>query len=281
MEATRTTDGAAAPKLEKERRVPILFLDCGHSGLEPANPTSKNPKPLLERYPTYVETKGKYCDYRTKTKDGYALPIYKGSRCTFHEGGVFFEGVQNRLDGKAIAKRLAPYVEAGLLKIVFTADEIADTSLDERCERANKIWQDAGRPPTLFYSIHYNAISSESKSQPVGVIIFTSPGLTQADEAAVVLLEELKKKMPIWKKGVANPSPSLRLEDTGRLDGDHEANFKVLRGTNMPALLREGGFFTTISEAWEIVYNPAYREALLSGEVAGIAKYLKLPELIV
>lgn len=248
----------------------VLYLDAGHGGLMPQSGKIS----LLQRYTTYQTTRGKYFKHvQTDANGAEILPFWDGKRVDFHGEGYFFEGVENRRDAELLINELQPYVDAGKLRIVAVYEEVADWSLSIRTDKANKDWAAHGRPPALFYSLHYNAAKGDAR----GIMLFTSEGRTRADVAASYIIDAIQKQgIGLWQKGQKD-SPCLRLEDKAEFAGDYEENFAVLRNSLMPAVLREGGFFTTTNEALHIVYDlKNYKLPLIAAEAVGIARFLGL-----
>lgn len=250
----------------------ILFLCPGHAG------DSKEPnKKPLERY----ETKGKYFDHSTRGKNGeIILPIYNGKPVQLHGDGIFLEGVENRVDAALLRNELQPYVDAGKLEIIMVADAVKDTPLAQRVATANEALKRRGNPPSLYYSMHYNAIPVKKPNPPAqakGIIVFTTPGITRSDTAAEFVIEELLKVFPRWRKDIVNPSPCVRIEEDEKLGMDDEENFYVLRSFVGPAVLIEQGFMTTFSEIAKAMYDlEGYKLPMIKAQAAGIARFLKL-----
>lgn len=103
-------------------------------------------------------------------------------------------------------------------------------SLDERCDIANRDAADA------FVSIHAN---SATAPQANGFEVWTSPGLTAADDLATRIFLALRAALPERRARV----------DLSDGDPDKEARFAVLVGTRMPAVLIELGFLSNPVES--------------------------------
>ena len=146
-----------------------------------------------------------------------------------HNGIPIYEGEFNRKVVDAIAWRLAEY---GVNFSVLVPDE-EDMSLFNRVSRANSFYkQDKS---CIFVSIHGNAFNTSAK----GFEVFTSKGETRSDKIAEVFAVEMSK---------AFPSKTMRWDLTDK-DKDKEANFYVLKYTDMPALLTENFFFDNAEDA--------------------------------
>jgi N-acetylmuramoyl-L-alanine amidase len=83
--------------------------------------------------------------------------------------------------------------------------------------------------------VHGNAFNTSAK----GYEVFTSKGLTRSDAIAEVFAIETDNMFP---------SQSMRWDLTDG-DKDKEANFYVLKNTDMPAILTENFFFDNPKEA--------------------------------
>ena len=141
------------------------------------------------------------------------------------DGSQYFEGVGNRLIAKVLAAQLR---EVGI-KHEFTVspDNSIDLSLSKRCQIANEIHgREQGK--TVFISIHSNA-SEHEKAE--GYEVFTSPGITKADQYAKIWLAKMAQTFPTHKNR-----------------GAKEARFYVLVRTLSPAILVETMFHTNERE---------------------------------
>lgn len=104
-----------------------------------------------------------------------------------------------------------------------------DVMLGERCHIEHSF------APALFLSIHCNWFH---QSEPSGMEVWTSPGVTDADKYA----ERIAKAMM-----AAAPGRRFR-PDTNDGDLDREGNFYVLKNTLCPAVLVEVGFMSNPEE---------------------------------
>jgi N-acetylmuramoyl-L-alanine amidase len=125
--------------------------------------------------------------------------------------------------------------------------------LDSRCEIANG-WAD------IFVSIHCNAADSPSAS---GFEVWTSPGTTDADHIATSLWEALRSGFPEMR---------ARLDNSDG-DPDKESRFRVLVGTNMPAVLVELGFISNPEEELRLASTSFQVRAaqLIGSTILGVA----------
>lgn len=156
---------------------------------------------------------------------------HKHQKATFHADGWFYEGVWNRKLVQTVAEKLralqVPYV---LLHHAFY-----DLSLDYRVEKAN--WYAKHYPNCALVSSHANASVSHNAR---GFEVYTTPGKTQSDTLAELC----------WNHVDTLLGKELNMRaDLSDSDHDREANFQILRSTNMPAILIEHLFFDNYEDA--------------------------------
>ena len=113
--------------------------------------------------------------------------------------------------------------------------------------------------PRLFVSVHYNAALSE---QPEGIEVFyfssdaDKDRTCQSKKLGETVLGRIIQKTKAKSRGLKH------------------GNLSVIRETNMPAILVEGGFMTNKSEM-EKIKDPAYIKQLAYGIALGIDDYIK------
>lgn len=166
-----------------------------------------------------------------------------------------YEGTLNRL----IARQVQVYLKlfgAGDVYFTVDPDDPKDHTLGDRVQTANL------KKADVFISIHCNASQSHSAS---GFEIFTSPGETGADLLATNIVQSLESFLEVQ---------DLRLrKDTSDGDVDKEANFFVLRNTNMPAVLVECGFFDNLDD-YLLLKDPLIQEAFGKYIATGVHNFL-------
>lgn len=144
----------------------------------------------------------------------------------------------------------------GIENTILVPEEI-DISLPERCDRANRIYQQENKQ-ALLISVHANAGGGK------GWEVFTSVGQTKSDIIASYIFAEARKIFTNIK---------FRL-DYSDGDPDKEAHFYILRKTNCPAVLTENFFMDTKSDC-DILFSQEGRKKIALLHVNGIVQYLK------
>ncbi len=137
-------------------------------------------------------------------------------------------------------------------RVVLTRTRDVFISLKRRTDIANSV---RGK---LFLSIHYNAAKSASASG-IEVYYYKSKDALRARES----------------KKLATTVLGRMLQQTGALSrGVKQGNFHVIRETNMPAILIEGGFITHSQERQK-VSDGSYREKLARAIADGVDRYCR------
>jgi N-acetylmuramoyl-L-alanine amidase len=172
----------------------------------------------------------------------------KGKRSpVWDDGRQYYEGVGNRVLVNKISKALK---KEGIKTLILVPEQ-EDTSLSERCNRANSVVGDS-----VFISVHSNAASSKSAS---GFEAFSYRKTGLAGQFTKEFYNEFIKEFPESK---------VRY---GPKKSGKTANFKVLRSTNMPAVLLEL-FFMTNEDDCEILMSKDGQERIVSFCVKAIKK---------
>lgn len=174
---------------------------------------------------------------------------------------TFREYKFNRELTKKMIKLLESYKDEIETCVTQDLDNNYDLSLGKRCEVANKLKAD------YFISIHANAFYFsdndgkyiEEYNSVKGWEVYV---LSKGGKA-----EQLAKQV---RYSVLNNIPKI-------VDrGIRVANFAVLRGTNMPAILIEAGFYTNLEEK-NLLASDEYKDILATSYVEGILNYLQIP----
>lgn len=153
----------------------------------------------------------------------------------------------------------------GINSIILVPEE-KDISLTERCNRANKYYDNNDKSAILI-SVHCNAAGNGDKwLTGRGWEAWTSVGKTKSDELAELLYSAAETWLP--------PGTKLR---TDKSDGDRdkEKNFTILYKTKCPAVLTEN-LFQDNKEDVEFMLSEEGKRAIVNLHVEGIVNYLML-----
>jgi N-acetylmuramoyl-L-alanine amidase len=140
------------------------------------------------------------------------------------DGTQLFEYEFNR----DIVKRIAAMLTKDKVNVIILVPESNDVSLQERCNRANRIYKNSGNSAILI-SVHGNAGGG------TGWECYTTVGKTKSDSIATILCEEAAAEF-------AKDGWKIR-SDMSDGDPDKESQFYILKHTNCPAVLTENFFF--------------------------------------
>lgn len=162
--------------------------------------------------------------------------MFRHARGTFHQGSTFFEGVWNRALTNQVMRKLD---RLGITYMPLHHDYL-DNSLQHRVDMAN--WYGKKFQRSLVISTHANAFTSHTAR---GFEIYTSPGITESDKVASIHWNNVNSLRSLYAKGT---SITMRTTPSGS-EHDNEANFYILRKTNMPAILVEHLFFDNYEDA--------------------------------
>jgi len=159
---------------------------------------------------------------------------------------------------KVIALDTAKLVKKSLEQmgyaVMLTRTNDVFIELGDRAKFANK------RNPKLFVSIHYNSAQNKDAD---GIEVF----YYKSDE---------DKKRSEESKTLGKRVLNRCIECTAaKSRGVKHGNFAVIRETDMPAILIEGGFLTNAAERKKIK-TQAYLKKLASGIAQGINDYIKM-----
>ena len=155
---------------------------------------------------------------------------------------TIFEGVVNRLIVDQIHIMCNKYSIAHHILI----PEQKDISLQTRVNRANDLYK--VHKNAVYLSIHCNAINKSN--QGTGWEVWTSKGYTKSDKIASIFFNEATNEFPLMKMRSGYHDPNEKVKDA-----DKEANFKVLKSTDMPALLTENFFMNNYDPDFKLLNN--------------------------
>jgi len=164
----------------------------------------------------------------------------------FPDGLMIYEGVVNR----QITEFVRQALHAAQIDYAVVADEVEDTSLEQRVRTADAIYGKDKR--AVYLSIHSNAGGGE------GFELFSGPGQTDSDKIVNVFQAVYRNTFPEFK-----------------FRGVKEENFYVLRKTDCPAILVENLFFDNREEA-EYLLSTAGQKAIAACIVHAIQECERL-----
>lgn len=153
-----------------------------------------------------------------------------------------------------VTKRVARLLEAQGAKVVMTRTGDGDVDLYERTDRANNAKTD------VFVSIHMNANEDRSYG---GTSTYIYSGYSSEQEHA-----RNQESRRLARYIQAELVKSLGLRDAGI----REANFAVLRTSNMPAILAEVAFISNVAEE-KLMGTDNFRNKAAEAIVKGIGLY--------
>lgn len=137
-------------------------------------------------------------------------------------------------------------------EVIMTRNDDTFIALDKRALFANE------QKPRIFVSIHFNSAPSHEAE---GIEVF-------------YYRDESNKSRTNQSKGLAKAILDKTVQNTqAKSRGVKHGNYAVIRETNMPAALIEGGFLTNTAEM-EKIKNAAYLKSLALGIAQGIQEYL-------
>jgi N-acetylmuramoyl-L-alanine amidase len=143
------------------------------------------------------------------------------------------------------------YLEELGFRVLLTRSRDVFVSLQRRTGIANKA------KASLFVSIHYN---SSRNNEASGIEIFYSDDKDWRSHSS---------------KRLANLILYHLVDETGALSrGVKKGNFHVIRETEMPAVLVEGGFMTNQEEG-SLLKDRTYLDHIAKGIAEGVEKFLK------
>ncbi|MFC7063014.1 N-acetylmuramoyl-L-alanine amidase family protein [Halobacillus seohaensis] len=155
---------------------------------------------------------------------------------------------------KQVVKYLDTELKRNGFDTLLVAPTDVDTSLSKRTKRANNAGADA------YVSIHYNAYDgSFTGSNPSGIELYVYPG-------------NLNRKAG---KLAYHIGSYLRKGTKQNYRGVKEANFQVLRETNMAAVLSENGFMDHPDEAM-LMMDAEFQQEVAIEHAKGICDFFNV-----
>lgn len=137
--------------------------------------------------------------------------------------------------------------------------------LSARVNYVNTICEEYGKENVLYVSVHVNAAGADGQWHSArGWSVYTSPGESDSDELANLLLARAKSNLPSGTK--------MRVDYTDG-DGDIEAKFYVLTMTRCAAVLTENLFQDNREDA-DFLLSEEGRHAVVRLHVEGILDFI-------
>jgi N-acetylmuramoyl-L-alanine amidase len=165
-------------------------------------------------------------------------------------GGVDSGAIANGIDEKDvnldISLRARSLLEARGFRVVMTRETDVEVSLARRCAIAN------GAGAVALVSIHNNAPPPDDE----GTTTYRYRSSEQAGRLGALVQNEVVTRIRRPDRGV------------------REKSLYVLRNVSMPAVLLEGVFLTSTTEA-RLILDPGFRQKMAEGVAAGVEDYLR------
>lgn len=162
---------------------------------------------------------------------------------------------------REIVKRIHCELGNRGINSIILVPEDNDISLTERCNRANKYYENDKK--SFLISIHCNAAGNGGWMTARGWEAWTSVGETKSDKLAEYLYDSAEKYLPGMK---------IRTDITDG-DRDKEKNFTILYKTKCPAVLTEN-LFQDNKEDVEFMLSEEGKQSIVNLHVEGIVNYL-------
>jgi N-acetylmuramoyl-L-alanine amidase len=172
-----------------------------------------------------------------------------------------------------VARKLRPILQAKGLRVIMTREGDYFVPLEVRAKIAN-----AARN-SIFVSIHFNATNDDPNATGFEIFSFTPRGApSTSDGTAATSSFSMQPGSSMDAQSVAL-SACIYHSLLGHLPefdrGIKRARFAVLRLTNVPAVLIEGGFLTERGES-KLIANKDWRAKLAGAIGMGIESYRTL-----
>ena len=173
-----------------------------------------------------------------------------------------------------VARRLRPLLQAKGFKVIMTRENDVFIPLELRAHIANQTRD------SIFVSIHFNATSNRDATG-FEVFSLTPRGApSTADNALALSFVHMQAGSAVDTQSfeLAAAVYHSMLGHIPQFDrGIKRARFAVLRRTQIPAILVEGGFLSETSDS-KLVADPAWRGKLAEAISVGIENYRDVTE---
>jgi N-acetylmuramoyl-L-alanine amidase len=173
-----------------------------------------------------------------------------------------------------VARKLRPILQAKGLRVIMTREADYFVPLEVRAKIAN-----AARN-SIFVSIHFNATNDDPNATGFEIFSFTPRGApSTSDGTAAASSVNMQPGSSVDAQSLAL-SACIYHSLLGHIPeydrGIKRARFAVLRLTNVPAVLIEGGFLTERGES-KLIANKDWRAKMAGAIGIGIENYRGLP----
>ena len=170
-----------------------------------------------------------------------------------------------------VALRLKSALEKLGYRTLLTRTSDRYVPLEERPAAANRARAD------LFISIHFNSLENDGAVRGIETYSLTPAGqrstVAESHRAADEKAQPGNRTDP-WNILLAATIQRRLVDDLNAVDrGVKRARFVVLRTTQCPAVLVEGGFLSNSAEARKLA-TPAYREQIARAIAGGVRHYV-------
>jgi N-acetylmuramoyl-L-alanine amidase len=174
-----------------------------------------------------------------------------------------------------VARQLRPLLQAKGFKVVMTRENDVFIPLEVRARIAN------ATKDSIFISIHFNATGSNPSATGFEVFSLTPRGAPSTNDDSLALhFLNMQAGGPVDAQSF-ELSAAVYHSMLGHIQefdrGIKRARFAVLRRTNIPSILVEGGFLSESGDSKRIA-DPAWRKQLAESLCTGIENYRNLVE---
>jgi len=194
--------------------------------------------------------------------------------------GGFDKGAANAFGNEKafaldVARQLRPLLQAKGFKVVMTRENDVFIPLEVRARIAN------ATRDSIFVSIHFNATGSNPNATGFEIFSLTPRGAPSTNDDSLALhFLNMQAGGPVDAQSF-ELSAAVYHSMLGHVQefdrGIKRARFAVLRRTNVPSILVEGGFLSESGDSKRIA-DPAWRKQLADSLCVGIENYRNLVE---
>jgi N-acetylmuramoyl-L-alanine amidase len=175
-----------------------------------------------------------------------------------------------------VARQLRPLLQAKGFKVVMTRETDVFIPLEVRARIAN------ATKDSIFVSIHFNATGSNPAATGFEIFSLTPRGAPSTNDDSLALhFVNMQAGSPMeaqsFELSAAVYHSMLGHINTEFDRGIKRARFAVLRHTQIPSILVEGGFLSETGDSKRI-NDPAWRKQLAESLCTGIENYRALVE---